>query len=62
MNYTDFENELKKFSKKQLLKFIDYYDTYVMRCNFDNEKPYNIVCFYENMFMKETENEKSYKG
>ena len=62
MNYTDFENELKKFSKKQLLKFIDYYDTYVMRCNFDNEQPYNIVCFYENMFIKEIESEKSYKG
>lgn len=62
MNYTDFENELKKFSKKQLLKFIDYYDTYVMRCNFYNEQPYNIICFYENMFMKEIESEKSYKG
>lgn len=62
MNYTDFEKELKKLSKKQLLKFIDDYDTYVMRCSFEDDDPYNVVGFYERFFKKEIESEKSYKG
>lgn len=62
MTYLEFEEEIKKLSKKQLIHFIDCYDSYVINCSFMNDEPFNVAGFYERFFIKELNNEKNNKS
>lgn len=55
MNYVELESILKKMSKKQLLEFIDKYDSHVLRRIHDGDNPLNIVLFYEQYYLNKEE-------